>query len=708
MWMDRCKMPPEDATVRPLLRTPTPYPTESLLGHVLRVSEENGYDSPWHVLSLAGIAQGEMRTAGFPVRKLAAVTGRSPSEYAHIAYQDLNKAAGYRLLGHALGSSLVSQPLRLSRPALCPDCVNESGHVDAFWDLSLAVACPSHGRLAISACPHCDAKLTWFRPGLLQCKCGGDLLDAAPTLAEPALQELMQVMCANLHRRLPSTPMLKSMPTQALLALPFQSLLALVRQLGRFTLGASGGLRAVSDADLALAAASTLCEWPSRFHQLLRVVDASQQARDRSTTLRKRYESFYDALFKGRDDYSFLEAEFIRFGTMEWGDGIVDRRMLGGLPVERRYMSLNELSQRTGVDPRTLSKWARSGRLSIKEISTGKQKRYIADASELAPPLIAEGRMMGARCAARFVELPVSALAALKASGHYASRHSPAMKPGYHEADLEAFKIQLLTTTPVAEVDPEVQRDEQVSLAYVMQEIRFWAGDGKGRFVAAYLDGKVKSVGRAGEGVGGILFKRTDVEAFAKRCRTDASGEAVSIQEAAQSIGCPVAAVPGLVHQGLLEAVQGANRTRIPRGSINAFLERFSALLSIAKDLGTTTARLQRICRSSDISTLRVPTTAECATFFVSRSMVDAVRAAWTAIRTKPKRPAVDVLETYLQSLRQAGVPLPRKGMVPNKSAIAMACGIDRSALASGKDAGVLLAAFALDEAGSFDGRQPR
>lgn len=701
--MGHGKLLPEAATVRPLLRTPAPHPTESLLGHVLRVSEENGYDSPWHVLSLAGIAQGEMRTAGFPVQKLAAVLGRDPSEYAHVAYQDVDKAAGFKLLGHALGRSLTSQPFRLHRPALCPDCVNESGHVDAFWDLSLAVACPNHGRLALSACPHCDAKLTWFRPGLLQCKCGGDLLDATPTFAEPALQELMQVMRASLHRQMPTNPMSNSLPTQALLALPFKSLLALVRQLGRFSLGASGDQRAASDADLAQAAASTLCEWPSRFHQLLRAVDGQLPTRDESTTLRKRFEVFYGTMFKGRDDFAFLEEEFIRFGTMEWGDGIVDRRMLGGLPIERRYMSRNELSQRTGVDPRTLSKWARSGKLSIKEISAGAQKRYVADASELAPPLAAEGRMLQARCAARLVGLPVSALAALKASGHYASRHSPAMKRGYHEADLEAFKIRLLVAAPAAEVDPELQRDEQVSLAYVMQEIRFWAGDGKGRFVAAYLDGAVRSVGRTGRDIGGILFKRADVEEFAKRCRADSAGDAVSIQEAALSIGCPVAAVPRLIHQGMLDAVQGANRTRIPRESVAVFLERFSALLALAKELGTTTASLQRICQSSGISTLRISMTAECATFFVSKSMTDAVRVAWAGMRTKRIRPAVDVLDAYLQSLRRAGLPLPRKGVVPNKSAIAMDCGIDRSALASCREAGALLAAFARDEAGSFD-----
>jgi len=684
-----------------LLRTPACHATESLMGYVLRVAEENGYDSPWHVLSLADIAQGEMRTAGFPVRKLAAVLGRESSEYEGIAYQGLNKGAGFKLLKHALGESLASQPLRLRCPAICPDCIDEVGYVDAFWDLSLAVACPCHGRLAVSACPHCGAELTWFRPGQLKCKCGGDLRDGTRMAAEPPLQDLMQVVSASLHREMSPGSTSSSLPTQALLALPFRSLLALIRQLGRVAVAAMGGQHAASDEELARAAADTLSEWPARFHQLLRAIDAKQESPNESSTLRKRFESLYGAMFKGRDDFAFLQEEFIRFGTMKWGDGIVDRRMLGAQPIERRYMSRNELARRTGIDPRTLSKWSRSGKLSIKEISIGKQIRYVADASELAPPLTAKGRMLQARSAARLVGLPVSALAALKASGHFVSRHSPAMKKGYHEADLAAFKIRLLDMVPT--VSPAAaELGEWLSLAYVMQEIRFWASDGNGRFIAAFLNGELESIGRSGDGIGDILFKQIDVQEFAKRCRGIAAGNTVSRQEAGDIIGCPQATVPGLIRQGFLDAVLGANRTRVRRESVAAFLERYSSLLSIARELGTTTASLERICRSSGTQMLEIATSDDCTALFVDRTLVDTVKFTWSEKLKKRRRPAIDALNEYLQGLQRMGLPLPRKGNIPNKSAIAAACGLDRSALATDTDAGILLMCFARDDAERF------
>ena len=38
-----------------LVRTPPPYHYESLFGFLLRVSELNGYQSPWDVAKLAGM-----------------------------------------------------------------------------------------------------------------------------------------------------------------------------------------------------------------------------------------------------------------------------------------------------------------------------------------------------------------------------------------------------------------------------------------------------------------------------------------------------------------------------------------------------------------------------------------------------------------------------------------------------------------------------
>lgn len=185
-----------------LVRTPHHNLTESLLGYVLRISEENGYDTPWHVFTHAGLSQGEMRTAGLSIEKLAAVLGRTPHELSGIAYSgnDENGQREFQLLGHSLGKNLKNDPLRLKKPAICPHCIVEYGYIDAFFDLSVAVACPIHRCKLTRHCHSCSLPLNWFRPSMLTCKCGASFADAPVEVVSPELTNLMAVIWAVLHR----------------------------------------------------------------------------------------------------------------------------------------------------------------------------------------------------------------------------------------------------------------------------------------------------------------------------------------------------------------------------------------------------------------------------------------------------------------------------------------------------------------------------
>src|SRR5271157_925506 len=48
-----------------LVRHSAPFPTESLFGYILRLSEENGYTTPWSLFLLAQIRQHEARSPAF-------------------------------------------------------------------------------------------------------------------------------------------------------------------------------------------------------------------------------------------------------------------------------------------------------------------------------------------------------------------------------------------------------------------------------------------------------------------------------------------------------------------------------------------------------------------------------------------------------------------------------------------------------------------
>jgi hypothetical protein len=105
-----------------LVRHPAPYPTESLLGYVLRVSEGNGYSSPWSVYRLAGMESHEMRASGVRPEKLAKITSWPEEQLDAIAYSAPHGQPRWsRLLRHPV----LRQDLNLTHPQFCPQCARE-------------------------------------------------------------------------------------------------------------------------------------------------------------------------------------------------------------------------------------------------------------------------------------------------------------------------------------------------------------------------------------------------------------------------------------------------------------------------------------------------------------------------------------------------------------------------------------------------------
>lgn len=69
-----------------LVRHPSAYKTESLMGYLLRLSEVNGYPTPWGLCQFAGLKQNEFRSSGMSVKNLAAVANLGPSDLEPIEY----------------------------------------------------------------------------------------------------------------------------------------------------------------------------------------------------------------------------------------------------------------------------------------------------------------------------------------------------------------------------------------------------------------------------------------------------------------------------------------------------------------------------------------------------------------------------------------------------------------------------------------------
>lgn len=587
-----------------LVLTPSPKPSESLLGYVLRISEANGYPTPWHILKYAGIEQQKMRSAAIPLHQIAKTLGRSPQEFEPISYaKEVGGQRIFQLLGHNLGAGLNQGLLRLVHPALCPDCILEKGYIDAFFDLSAAIACPTHTHLLVTRCPSCSGPISWFRPGLLTCQCGASLAKANTTTATPEIVNLMRLLWNKLHRiEVNSDDNPLELPIKYLRDLNLRSLLKLF-SIGKLTVSS---IKSTS-ADLLTTSANILSNWPRGFYEFL---NGLRQTRDaQGTSFRKRFEDLNNGFFRGkhRVDFLWLREEFVRYGLSYAEDSIVDDKLLRPTSAERRFVSQSELARRLDISPVTLRSWAAKGFIDIQRIQTPTQHRYIADSSmvTLPVPTPSDKEILEQRAAAAFLELPVSVLTHLRQLGNFPFQHRLRHQRGFHRSDLQTFRRLLLAASPRL-ADETTNRIDTVSLADVLAEYRFHSSSAKTEFLLDYLKGAIPTIGRSGDSLANILFYRKDVLAHVSASRSKAAGDTLTQAEAAHLIDCDMQAILGLINKGLIASQQGREGLRVTRSSAIEFSKQYVALSTLARAQGSSSRRLMRLCCERSIPMVTV------------------------------------------------------------------------------------------------------
>lgn len=159
-----------------------PYPDESFLGYLLRLTQLNLYPSPTWILRLAKTKNASHRKVGFvfddeqDLSALSRLTSVDQQRLRALLYSPagVKKRFGKFLL---FSNPIPSYLLRASRPKVCPGCLHDSGYIKRIWDFALVTACPIHEQLLIDECPACHKRITWIRSGLYRCQCQADWRD---------------------------------------------------------------------------------------------------------------------------------------------------------------------------------------------------------------------------------------------------------------------------------------------------------------------------------------------------------------------------------------------------------------------------------------------------------------------------------------------------------------------------------------------------
>lgn len=153
-----------------LLRTPVPYPDESLAGYVLRLSERNYYQSPNWIMNLANLKAD--RTIRLPLKsenpsQLSQVIGISDIQLKKMAY------------GAVMAQDIFSYTIHKYANKVCQQCLKEALYCRQIWELPILTVCPFHHCLLLQQCPSCQKPISWSRPGIAKCKCGQDFRNCA-------------------------------------------------------------------------------------------------------------------------------------------------------------------------------------------------------------------------------------------------------------------------------------------------------------------------------------------------------------------------------------------------------------------------------------------------------------------------------------------------------------------------------------------------
>ncbi len=693
-----------------LVRTPTPFPTESLMGFILRITTANGYDSPWHVMQLAGLSQSEMKTAGFPVAKLAAVLGRDANSLDHIAYQHgaPDGAGTFSILGHSLGGTLGYEPLRLSKPGICLQCIAETGYQDAYFDLHLAVACPVHKTTLVTQCPSCDKPLTIFRPALTTCKCGSTLLEAPTREVSQDLVDLMAVLYAILHNVPASDQLLTSrLPVAQLMATPLRSLLLKLPEFGAML-----GMPSADPLGSMEVAAAALGNWPHGFVSYVEnLLSAQSVIQSRRRALR-----FHNAFFTSEicgTDFEWLRVAFLRCG-LESEQDCLGEQLHFARHAAGRWVSDAVLARQLGVNQSELAQ-LNERRLAASALDAVLKRHDVPAEDPVGNVQAVKGDdFQSLRQAAEYLRMPVRVVRQLIDDGHLplprarstARETTRGRSAGIHVTDLDEFHERLMAACPVAASAVA----DIVSLEQVLSEYRFHNHAGKAQFVVDYLAGNLVAIGRTAEAAAHIQFTKADVAAYVAASRAAAAGGTITVREASTLIGCDPQAIPVLLSQGQLIAVQGREGQRVTRLSVEYFAQKFAVIGAVAKSLQSSSNRLIRLSAKAGIPLLLIPRVSASGgdiPFIERVNLADLLQfelqhpnlrrpQVKSSESTEPK--VVVALRDYLTQLDERGAELPRRAGLPNKKAIAEACGFDRNVLYNNAAAMGLVATYAANE----------
>jgi len=449
--------------IKPLVVTPQPITSESLMGLILRTSEANGYTKPRYILNYAGLSENEVRSIRPPLSKIAPLYGQT-EEYLAKFYPDQKvnkKTKKWRIANHSIPALYVN----IKAACICPECINESGFIKGLWDIRFASVCVKHKRELIDTCPACHKLLSWHRKGLLQCACGQDLGmvrgEKVTDASVLSISKLIEWKVTD-HKHHGQALASDGYPLGPLKKASLATLLGIIERLqtkGKRLTKFPEPLGKGNKLNVLKLGSGMLSNWPHGFYDLLRSLP-TENRRIESKNLQQQYRLIYNSFFKSGlplDEVKFIRKAFAKFGNVVGVDAYIDARLAKHSEIDRRFVGVHGLAGHLKLQLPTILKYVKKGILKPQIRKKLGKNIKIFDLHNL-PFKASEGNHLRQRDAAKYLHLSARMLRALKERGVYKIMRLGWGVDGYSELDLVEFKEGLVSKAPcVLEVVPSNQ-----------------------------------------------------------------------------------------------------------------------------------------------------------------------------------------------------------------------------------------------------------
>ena len=487
-----------------LLRTLVPAEGESPLSFLVRLADVNRVSSPIDVLrQCQNYPRNIILPALIDAHSLARANGISPIEFG-------DPFGVFRIVKGGEGNrSELLCGLPVSRGTLrgikdasfCVQCVTENKTIHAVWHISNYSCCHKHGEAGKVVCSSCSSPASWDRPGLLKCRCGGDLV----AFKSRHISESEMSICALISRSFcPSLidPKECKLPWYKLKHISVSDLLVTIRFFASHTTSVrrtSRGKVQREVSDNTAAAAAVFENWPHGFRSALMKIEELRGKPINKSSGRQNW--IYTLLGKERierKELGFIKSEIDRHIAL---NEKINFRVYEG----EKYFNADEVAEELGLDYRTILKACKSEKIPCIRATRRGVDGLMIDVKSLPSNMLIAGKPMRIRKAAHVLGIPVRLLRRAEQSGLFMKTVRAYYFAGSGWSKEDVGKIRLILDAELT-CRPTLAKEKGVRLiplrhvlrqSYLLLDYRYY-------LLEQFLSSDI-AVARRGSGFNGVL-----------------------------------------------------------------------------------------------------------------------------------------------------------------------------------------------------------